>query len=101
MKPTYRAFLSKLMRQAWAIYRQRHIPGAVAQTFSEALRRAWAWLIDADAREAARQAWGRGLTRVIRLAPMTVSPIARSLTAAPYGATEAARRGYLTSAMGR
>ncbi len=101
MKPTYRTFLSKLMRQAWAIYRQRHVPGAVAQTFPAALRRAWAWLMGSDARNAARQALGRGQTRVIRLAPMTVSPIARALTGARFAGAEAASRGYASSRFGR
>ncbi len=101
MNTKRRIFLRHVMQQAWSIYRQRHIPGAVAQTFAAALRRAWAWVSGANDRETARQAWATRPQRTFRLAPMDVSPIRRSLSCAPYGSAEATRRGYLTSALGR
>ncbi len=101
MNTKRRTFLRHVMQQAWSVYRQRHIPGAVAQTFAAALRRAWAWVCGANDREAARQAWATRPHRIVRLAPMDVSPIRRSLSSTPYGSAEAARRGYTTAVLGR
>ncbi len=73
----------------------------LTQTFAAALRRAWAWVCGANDREAARQAWATRPHRIVRLAPMDVSPIRRSLSSTPYGSAEAARRGYTTAVLGR
>lgn len=89
-----RDFLRNVMCQAWAIYRQRHIPGCNVRSFADAMRNAWAWL----RRNAVPVA---PATRHLRLNTMVQSPIRRSLGGQAYAYTDARWAGRTTSAVGR
>lgn len=94
MNQERRDFLRKVMSQAWAIYRQRHIPGCNVRSFGDAMRNAWAWL----RRNAIPAA---PVTRHLRLNTMVASPIRRSLGGKAYAYTDARWAGRTTTAMGR
>jgi hypothetical protein len=96
-----RAYLSEIMNLAWSKFRFERL-GATPCAFAAALRHAWAWSKGESARAAAATRWNEAAShRVVRVAPVALSPIRRSLTGKPYAARLAWDAGRLTSRLGR
>ena len=92
MNTERRDFLSRLMRQAWGVYRARHVPGSTVQTFADALRNVWAFV--------KRQALPPIHGPVLSFRSMVQSPVRRSLGGKAYAYTNARWAGRATTAVG-
>lgn len=92
----HRETLRLIMKRAWN-YHRGAIRRGEASTFTEQLRSAWAFIKAWLAHRAAPPV----VTRYIQFGDLTSSPIKRSLTGARFASTEAASRGYTSSAFGR
>ena len=91
----------QVMLLAWSLYRAE-VRGPNPRTFADALAGAWRWIKNTAARVAAAPRWAKGAQpRHVSFGSMLASPIRRSLTGQAYAGVNAARAGYVTSALGR
>jgi len=84
------------MKRAWNHHRA-HVRNKTGETFAQALREAWGFIKGWVARQVAPPV----VTRYIQFGDLVSSPSRRALTGSRYAATEAASRGYVSSAFGR